>query len=206
MDTIVFDHKTSGYDLTGEPEDEFLYNGKSYGCISGLPSIKLPEVNFVKFKNPMGNLNSAYHAPYKCKWKIENGKLYLIELNGTIVNPCSDNPNDIDDYKSIDLNYLYPEQKEVFAEWYSGNISLVSGFYEIFRYSKNGKRIFPKVLHLTIENGRIIEEEMEYTDIPFRDKIFEFIKILILPLIFFLILVYIPIDWLYGKIRFNNRK
>src|SRR5690606_8733619 len=155
MDTIDFDHKTSGYDLTGEPEDEFLYNGKSYGCISGLPSIKLPEDNFVKFKNPMGNFNSAYHAPYTCKWKIENGKLYLIELNGTIVNPYSDKPNDIEDYKSIDLNYLYAKLKEDFAEWYSGKISLVLGFYEFIRYRKNGKRVFPKVLHLSFENGRI---------------------------------------------------
>ncbi len=59
MDTIDFDYKTSGYDLTGEPEDEFLYNGKSYGCIAGLPSIKLPVDYLVKFKNPSGYFNSA---------------------------------------------------------------------------------------------------------------------------------------------------
>lgn len=81
----------------------------------------------------------------KIKWKIENGKLYLTELNGTIVNSYSGLPNDTDDYKSINLNYLYPDQKEVFADWYSGKISLVSGFFEILRYSKDGKRVFPKV-------------------------------------------------------------
>lgn len=186
MDTIDFDFNLSGYELTGEPEDEFLYNGKSYGCISGLPSIKMPEDKLVKFKNPIDYVNSAFHAPYTCKWKIENGKLYLIELSGTIVNPYSDKLNDSDDYKSINLNYLYPDQKEVFADWYSGKISLVSGFYEIIRYSKNGKRIFPNVLHLTIENGRLIREEIKYTAIPFQDKIFEFIKILIIPLFFIL--------------------
>lgn len=208
MDTIDFDFKTSGYDLTGEPEDEFLYNGKSYGCISGLPSINLPEDKLVKFKNPMGYFNSAYHAPYTCKWKIENGKLYLIKLNGTIVNPCSDNlnDNDTDDYKSIDLNYLYPEQKEVFVDWYSGKISLVSGFYEIIRYSKNGKRIFPKVLQLSFENGQLINEEIEYTTIPIRDKIFQFFMILISPLALILMILFIPIDWLNGKIRINKKK
>ncbi|WP_392469310.1 hypothetical protein ACF3OC_12600 [Sphingobacterium cellulitidis] len=185
MDTMDFDY-FSDYDLTGEPEDEFLYNGKSYGCIAGCPSIKIPEDKPVNFKNPMVYINSAYHAPYTCKWKIENGKLYLIELSGTIVNPYSDKLNDSDDYKSINLNYLYPDQKEVFADWYSGKISLVSGFYEIIRYSKNGKRIFPNVLHLTIENGRLIREEIKYTAIPFQDKIFEFIKILIIPLFFIL--------------------
>jgi len=186
MDTIDFDFKTSGYDLTGEPEDEFLYNGKSYGCISGLPSINLPEDKLVKFKNPMDYFNSAYNAPYTCKWKIENGKLYLIRLSGTILNSYSGLPNDTDDYKSIDLNYLYPEQKEVFAEWYSDKISLVSGFYEIIRYSKDGKRVFPKVLQLSFENGRLINEEIEYSDVSFRDKIFEFIKILIVPLVLLL--------------------
>lgn len=201
MNTIDFDYKSSGYDLTGEPEDDFLYNGKSYGCIAGCPSIKLPEDKPVKFKDPSGYFNSAFYPAYTCKWKIENGKLYLIGLTGTIVNPDSGKSNDTDDYKSIDLNYLYPEQKEVFAEWYSGKISLVSGFYEIIRYSKNGKRTFPKVLHLTIENGRIINEEMEYNAIPIRDKIFEFIKFLSVPLVLIFMIVYFPIDWLYGKLK-----
>jgi len=116
----------------------------------------------------------------------KNGKLYLIRLSGTILNSYSGLPNDTDDYKSIDLNYLYPEQKEVFAEWYSDKISLVSGFYEIIRYSKDGKRVFPKVLQLSFENGRLINEEIEYSDVSFRDKIFEFIKILIVPLVLLL--------------------
>ncbi|WP_099367467.1 hypothetical protein [Sphingobacterium sp. 1.A.4] len=201
MDTIDFDFKTSGYDLTGEPEDDFLYKGKSYGCIAGLPSINLPEDKLVKFKNQMGNFNSAYHAPYTCKWKIENDKLYLIGLSGTIVNSYSVLPNDIDDYKSIDLNYLYPEQKELFAEWYSGKISLVSGFYEIFRYSKDGKRVFPKVLYLTFENGRIMKEEIEHNSLPFRDKMFQFIKFIIVLQVFALTLIFTPIDWLNEKLK-----
>ncbi|WP_185218296.1 hypothetical protein [Sphingobacterium mizutaii] len=201
MDTIDFDFKTSGYDLTGEPEDEFLYRGKSYGCISGLPSIKFPEDKLVKFKNPLVYINSAYHAPYICKWKIEKGKLYLIELKGAIVNPYSDKPNDIEDYKTIDLNYLYPDQKEVYAEWYSGKISLVSGFYEIIRYSKNGKRVFPKVIHLTIENGMLINEEIEYSDVSFRDKMLQFMKILSVPLVLIFMIIYLPIVWLYGRLK-----
>lgn len=205
MDTIDFDFKTTGYDLTGEPEDEFCYNGKSYGCIAGLPSIKLPEDILVKFKNPMGYLNSAFYPAYTCKWKIENRKLYLIGLTGTIVNSYSGLPNHTDDYKSIDLNYLYPEQKEVFAEWYSGKISLVSGFYEIIRYSKNGKRIFPKVLHLSFENGRIINEEIEYTIVPIRDKIFQFILILVGSLVFCLMVILIPFDCLYRKLKTINK-
>lgn len=205
MDTIDFDFKTSGYELTGEPEDEFLYKGKSYGCIAGLPSINLPEDNIVNFKNPMVYINSAYHAPYTCKWKIENGKLYLIELIGTIVNPFPDKPNDIDDYKSIDQNYLYPDQKEVFADWYSGKISLVSGFYEFIRYSKDGQRIFPKVLHLSFENGRIINEEIEYTIVPIRHKIFQFILILVGSLVFCLMVILIPFDCLYRKLKTINK-
>lgn len=132
---------------------------------------------------------SFLHAPYKCKWKIENGKLYLTELNGTIVNSYSGLPNDTDDYKSINLNYLYPDQKEVFADWYSGKISLVSGFFEILRYSKDGKRVFPKVLHLSFENGRIINEEIEYTIVPIRNKIFQIIMILLVPMIIVLMLI-----------------
>jgi len=125
---------------------------------------------------------NRWHNPSE----IPSGKLYLIRLSGTILNSYSGLPNDTDDYKSIDLNYLYPEQKEVFAEWYSDKISLVSGFYEIIRYSKDGKRVFPKVLQLSFENGRLINEEIEYSDVSFRDKIFEFIKILIVPLVLLL--------------------
>lgn len=201
MDTIDFDYNLSGYDLTGEPEDDFLYNGKSYGCIAGYPSIKLPEDKVVKFKNPMEYINSAYHTSYNCKWEIENGKLYLIELTGTINNNLV-KTNDFDHvFQVIDLNYLYPDQKKVLAEWYSGKISLVSGFYDIIRFSKDGKRIFRKVLHLSFENGKLMNEVMEYTSVPIRDKIFEFIKILCLPLVLILMIIYIPIDWLYVKLK-----
>lgn len=206
MDTIDFDYSISGYDLTSEPEHIFLYNGRYYCWIVGLPTIKLPEGKKVNFKNPADFINTAYHPSYKCKWKIVNGKLYLIELIGTIVHPYSIKPTINDNYKSIDLNYLYPGEKEVFAEWYSGNIGLVSGYNDFFKYYNDGKRVFPEIVQLRIENGMLINEKIEYNVIPFRFKIFQILRLLFGVLLIIFMIISAPIDWLYRKISGSAKK
>ena len=46
-------------------------------------------------------------------WKIKNKKLYLDSLLGFIENNVK-----------VDLNYLFPNKKEVFADWFSGQIRI----------------------------------------------------------------------------------
>jgi hypothetical protein len=50
---------------------------------------------------------------YYTNWEIRNKKLYLLEFTGYIIN------NEIEG-----IEYFFPNQKEVFANWYSGEIGI----------------------------------------------------------------------------------
>ncbi len=67
------------------------------------------DINFI-FKS------TALVRGYIGTWKIKNKKLYLISLIGFIENN-----------EKVDLNYLFPNKKEVFADWFSGQIRIPEG-------------------------------------------------------------------------------
>ena len=57
--------------------------------------------------------STALVRGYIGTWKIKNKKLYLVSLLGFIENN-----------EKVDLNYLFPNKKEVFADWFSGQIRI----------------------------------------------------------------------------------
>ena len=60
--------------------------------------------------------STALVRGYIATWEIRNKKLYLASLVGFIENN-----------KQVDLNYLFPKQTEVFANWFSGDIRIPEG-------------------------------------------------------------------------------
>jgi hypothetical protein len=60
--------------------------------------------------------STALVRGYIGTWKIRNTKLYLISLLGFVNNN-----------EKVDLNYLFPNKTEVFADWFSGNIRIHEG-------------------------------------------------------------------------------
>ena len=60
--------------------------------------------------------STALVRGYIATWKIKNKKLYLVSLIGFIENN-----------EKVDLNYLFPNKKEVFADWFSGQIRIPEG-------------------------------------------------------------------------------
>ena len=60
--------------------------------------------------------STALVRGYIGTWKIKNKKLYLVSLLGFI-----------EDNEKVDLNYLFPNKKEVFANWFSGQIRIPEG-------------------------------------------------------------------------------
>ena len=60
--------------------------------------------------------STALVRGYIGTWKIKNKKLYLVSLLGFIENN-----------ENVDLNYLFPNKKEVFADWFSGQIRIPEG-------------------------------------------------------------------------------
>ena len=92
---------------------------------------------------------SALWRGYIATWKIENDMLYLVEIyanvtgakahikcqKGTILSLLSD--------EAVDMDYFFPSQSKVFADWYSGNLpihnestSKEESMYLIFKVGK----------------------------------------------------------------------
>ena len=67
-----------------------------------------------KIKPPFDFQNTACWRCYEGTWKVKYNKLYLAKLEAFT-----------DEFKNkVGVDFLFPGQKEVFAEWYSGVIRL----------------------------------------------------------------------------------
>lgn len=83
---------------------------------------------------------------YKGKWEIKENKLYIIDLNGHTSKGY------------VNLNYLFPQKKEVFADWFSGVINIPQG--EVLEYSRLTPISYEKYIVLTFENGVLVKEQL----------------------------------------------
>ena len=101
---------------------------------------------------------SAIWRGYIAKWKIENGMLYLIEIYANVTgvqsqrhSKCSeDTIYRLLSDKAVSMDYFFPNQSKVFADWYSGNLPVHNG------NASNGESQY---LIFKIDKGRIIEQE-----------------------------------------------
>tara|TARA_B100001175_G_C19140846_1_gene463578 strand:+ start:207 stop:620 length:414 start_codon:yes stop_codon:yes gene_type:complete len=86
---------------------------------------------------------------YISSWKIKNKKLYLVSLLGFIENN-----------EKVDLNYLFPNKKEVFADWYSGEIRIPEG--DLLKKIKTGySSIYARDRLLNFNKGIWISERVK---------------------------------------------
>jgi hypothetical protein len=89
-------------------------------------------------------------------WQINDNRLFLVKLKGYIDK----------DYKEVELEYIFPGKKEVFADWFSGEIRISQG--ELLKYVHMGyQSIFEKDLILEFKEGvlmneRIIDNRIEF--------------------------------------------
>lgn len=95
--------------------------------------------------------DTACWRGYYGKWKIKDNKLFLNALEGYIeVNGKME---------EIDLNYFFPNQKEVFASWYSGEVRIPMG-KEIQYVHMGYESLYEKDLIIHIEDG-VVERKIE---------------------------------------------
>jgi len=98
--------------MTSQARDILSYNGEKTTIATEPLKPYLEnrsDISFI-FKS------TALVRGYIGTWKIKNKKLYLVSLIGFIENN-----------KKVDLNYLFPNKKEVFADWFSGQIKIPEG-------------------------------------------------------------------------------
>lgn len=130
--------------MTAQFGETLEYNGVNY-YLATEPLEPYLEKHNIKFYAWC----TACWRGYTSKWSIEDGMLYLTDLHGFI--STDDNGELIN--KSVGMDYLFPGQDKVLADWFSGVLRLPHG--EIIRYIHQGyDSIYEKELFLKIVNGK----------------------------------------------------
>lgn len=126
--------------MTAQASEILFYKGEEYQIHSE------PLTDFLKNSKKSFNWNdTSCWRGYIGTWKIMNNKLFLIKLDGNSENG------------SVGLDYLFPNQKEVFANWFSGELKVPQG--EMIKYIHRGHcSIYEKDIIFTFSNGQIIKQ------------------------------------------------
>ena len=85
---------------------------------------------------------------YVAKWEIRDNMLFLVELKALLQKRCCKSVG-------VGLDYFFPHQKTVLADWYSGELMIC---YERKYYESSGESIY---LTFTIDKGHIVKEKYQ---------------------------------------------
>ncbi len=129
--------------MTAQAAEEITYKGKKY-YMATEPLEQYLEG--LKDKPALIAPNTACWRGYYGTWKVKYGKLYLIDL------VCY-----AEEYKEMGMEYLFPDQKVVFAEWFTGEIRIPQG--EMLEYVHMGyESVFENDLYLKFDKGVVVDE------------------------------------------------
>lgn len=129
--------------MTAQAEEILIYKGQEVLMDS------LPLSDYLETREDLKFIadSSLCWRGYYGKWEILNDKLYLIEIQAFI-----------GDYKEVDLNYLFPNQEKVFANWFTGEIRIPLG--QMLEHVNQGfDSVYEKDLLLFFIEGILIDEK-----------------------------------------------
>jgi hypothetical protein len=128
--------------MTAQVRDILLYNGTTYH-IATEPLKQLFEI-MGDDKPKLISPHTACWRGYVGTWQIEEDKLYLIDFQGHGEKQAK-----------VGMEYIFPGQIKVFAEWYTGEIRIPHG--ELLHYEHRGYlSIYEKELFLEFKKGILI--------------------------------------------------
>lgn len=155
--------------MSAQSSEQFIYGGTTYQGVYSEPlSGYLHENNLSEV---FVGISSTCWRGYHGTWKIYDAKLYLISFSGSIrVN------KDDDSNIHVGLDYLFPNQKEVFAEWYSGEVKLVKEIK--LTGDDHFNTVYRKETYLKFEEGILVEARIVRNDISFYDRIPNYLKLI----------------------------
>jgi hypothetical protein len=141
--------------MTAQAGEKLLYESNEY-FIHTEPLYEFLEL--LRYRQPFQPPSTACWRGYFGSWEIRDGKLYLIGLKGYIEN-----------YVVVGIEHLFPKQKEVFAEWYSGEIRIPLG--DMLKYVHAGfASIYEEDFYIKFKNGIQIGTRLEKnTYVPKED-------------------------------------
>ena len=103
--------------MTVQISEVMIYNGEEYQLV-GVPL----EPYLLKHNIIFEARNSGCWRGYIGHWLIEDSCLYLTNLSANIANNNSGWGSE-----KVGIDYLFPGQNKVFAEWFSGKLRLPYG-------------------------------------------------------------------------------
>lgn len=128
--------------MTAQRRERLLYKGEEIWMAT------VPLNQYIQNRDDLKFIcySTACRRGYYGSWEIRDNKLFLIGLKAYT-----------EGYKEVGLNYLFPGQEKVFADWFSGEIKIPQG--EILKYvHMEYASIFEKDLILKLEKGVVIDE------------------------------------------------
>jgi hypothetical protein len=142
--------------MTAQIGEQVNYNGEDYLMAAQPFDVYLKNHNIRTVSNCTANKRG-----YFGKWEIKDDKLFLVSITAHIFK----------DYKGIllrnkdgsymvftvNLDYFFPEQEAVFADWFSGEIRIPCG--DIMKYVHGGySSTFEEDLFLEFKDGLLINK------------------------------------------------
>jgi hypothetical protein len=128
--------------MTAQIKEILLYKGNKVGMATEPLNPYLQNRKDINF----GFQSTACRRGYLGFWELRGKKLFIVKLIVT-------------KDKQVDLNYLFPGENEVFADWFNGEIRIPQG--ELLQYIHMGyESIFEKDLILKFKKGVLIDERV----------------------------------------------
>ncbi len=135
--------------MTAQTGEILIYKGKRYNMATE-PLVPYIRTNNIQL-NPK-NICSACWRGYIGTWSIEDGRLYLIDIETD------------DNGKKVGLEYLFPNQEKVFAGWFTGELRVPYG--ELIEYIHLGyESRYAKELFLEISKGVLVNERKKINNL-----------------------------------------
>jgi len=141
--------------MTAQAGERLFYKGEETWMAAEPLNQYLQNRNDIKFISP----STACWRGYFGQWEIKDNKLYLIGLKAYL-----------EGYREVDLSYLFPRQKQVIADWFSGKIRVPQG--EMLDYIHMGyASLYERDLILEINNGELVNEYVVQNEEEFQERL-----------------------------------
>lgn len=113
--------------MTAQCRERLIYSGEEY-YLATEPLAPYLVSHKIRFAAP----HTACWRGYIGSWLIEDNKLYLVDLEANI----SEGDRKFGEGKEVGLDYLFPGQTKVFADWYSDVMRIPHG--KMMKYVHQG--------------------------------------------------------------------
>lgn len=131
--------------MTAQQMEKLIFNGKE---VSVATEPLDPYLSNLKEKPKLFPPSSTCWRGYVGTWEIKNDKLYLIAFEGYTVNMVERR------YWQVGMDFIFPNHKEVFAEWFTGELRIPQG--DMLEYVHGGyESTFESDLLLVFKNGHL---------------------------------------------------